>query len=73
MAVTQPPVHSPTKTEKVMAIIIAVLSGIVASLVAYMIARHLGATALVGAGWSGGSFVAALGVVRGIEKELGIL
>ncbi|MEV6582952.1 hypothetical protein AB0M92_32870 [Streptomyces sp. NPDC051582] len=73
MAVTNPPATGPTKTEKVMAIIIAILSGIVAALVAYMLTRHLGGTPLMGVGFSGGSFTATLGIVGTIEKELGVL
>lgn len=73
MAVTNPPATGPTKTEKVMAIIIAILSGITAAFVAYMLTRHLGGTPLMGVGFSGGSFTAALGIVGTIEKELGVL
>ncbi|MFB7031317.1 MULTISPECIES: hypothetical protein [unclassified Streptomyces] len=65
--------REPTKTEKVMAIVIAVLSGVIAALVAYMITRHLGGTPLVGVGCSGVSFGAALGIVKSIEEKLGLL
>ncbi|MGW6416050.1 hypothetical protein [Streptomyces sp. NPDC055055] len=70
---TNSPTQEPTKTEKVMAIIIAILSGSVAALVAYMITRHLGSTPLVGVGSSGISFGAVLGIVKNIEEKLGLL
>ncbi|MFJ7159202.1 hypothetical protein ACIQUQ_30230 [Streptomyces sp. NPDC101118] len=73
MAVNNPPAQDPTTTEKVMAIIIAILCGVVAALVAYMLIRHLGGTALVGVGCSGGSFATTMGIVAYIEKELGVL
>ncbi|KPI20892.1 hypothetical protein OV450_7732 [Actinobacteria bacterium OV450] len=73
MAVTIPPATGPTKTEKVMAIIIAILSAIIAAFVAYMLTRHLGGTPLAGVGFSGGSFTATLAIVVGIEKELDLL
>lgn len=73
MAVNNPPPQSPTKTEKIMAIVIAILSGIVAALVAYTLSRHLGGSALMGVGWSAGGFVGMFGVVMGIEEKLGLL
>ncbi|MFF5638137.1 hypothetical protein [Streptomyces sp. NPDC012825] len=73
MATTNPHAQEPTRTEKIMAIIIAVLSGIIAALVAYMITRHLGGTPLVGACCAGVSFGAALGIVMAIEEKLGLL
>ncbi|MFD5420920.1 hypothetical protein ACFWJT_23190 [Streptomyces sp. NPDC127069] len=73
MAVTNPPAQGPTKTEKVMAIVIAILCGVIAAFIAYMLIRHLGGSPLVGACSSGGTFTAALGIVAYIEKELGLL
>ncbi|MGW0754473.1 hypothetical protein [Streptomyces sp. NPDC002587] len=73
MSVNNPPATGPTKTEKVMAITIAILSAVIAAFVAYMLTRHLGGTPLAGTGFSGASFTAALGIVAGIEKELGLL
>ncbi|MFE2009160.1 hypothetical protein [Streptomyces sp. NPDC059491] len=70
---THSPTQEPTKTGKVMAIIIAILSGTVAALVAHMITRHLGSTLLVGVGCSGVSFGAVLGIVKRIEEMPGLL
>ncbi|MFC8493928.1 hypothetical protein ACFUJU_24620 [Streptomyces sp. NPDC057235] len=68
-----PPAREATQTEKVMAIVIAVLSGVTTALIAYMITRHLGGTPLVGVGCAGVSFGAALGIVKSIEEKLGLL
>ncbi|MFJ3505687.1 hypothetical protein [Streptomyces sp. NPDC090135] len=68
-----PPAREATRTEKVLAIVIAVLSGITTALVAYMITRHLGGTPLVSACCAGVSFGAALGIIMAIEEKLGLL
>ncbi|GAA2699472.1 hypothetical protein GCM10010095_71090 [Streptomyces anthocyanicus] len=61
------------QTQRVMAIIIGLLSGIIAALMAFVLSRHLGGVPLVGMGYSGGSFIAASTLVIMIEKELGFL
>ncbi|MFG3043247.1 hypothetical protein ACGFYZ_40750 [Streptomyces sp. NPDC048330] len=65
--------QEPTESEKVTAMAIAILSGTVAALAAYMITRHLGSTPLVGVGCSGVSFGAVLGIVKRIEEKPGLL
>lgn len=61
------------QTKKVMAIIIGLLCGVVAALVAYVLCRHLGGTPLVGLGYSGGSFIAVTTLIVMLQKELGLL
>ncbi|WP_078888032.1 hypothetical protein [Streptomyces sp. NRRL S-118] len=63
----------PDQTKKVMAIIIAVLCGTVAGLIAYLLGRHLGATPLEGLGCSGISFLAVTSLVKAIEEKVGVL
>jgi hypothetical protein len=61
------------QTKKVMAIIIGLLCGVVAALVAHVLCQHLGGAPLVGLGYSGGSFVALTTLIVMLEKELGLL
>lgn len=63
----------PDQTKKVMAIIIAILSGTIAGLIAYLLGRHLGATPLEGLGAAGVSFLAATGLIKAIEEKTGLL
>ncbi|MFJ3575888.1 hypothetical protein [Streptomyces rubiginosohelvolus] len=56
-----------------MAIIIGLLCGVVAALVAHVLCQHLGGAPLVGLGYSGGSFVALTTLIVMLEKELGLL
>ncbi|MFK0254929.1 hypothetical protein [Streptomyces sp. NPDC090445] len=63
----------PTKTEKVMAITIAILCGIVAALIAFLLTRHLGGTALMGTGASASTFITVAGFVAWIEEKLHLL
>ncbi|WP_327260786.1 hypothetical protein OG444_04095 [Streptomyces sp. NBC_01232] len=63
----------PSRTEKVMALVIAILCGTVGALLAFLITRHLEATSLVAVGSSGLSFLGVTGLVRYIEEKLGVL
>ncbi|MER6315442.1 hypothetical protein ABT237_16925 [Streptomyces sp. NPDC001581] len=63
----------PSRTEKVMALLIAVLCGTVGALVAFILFRHLGAGALVAIGSSGATFLGVTGVVKAVEEKLGVL
>ncbi|MFD3719805.1 hypothetical protein [Streptomyces sp. NPDC058674] len=69
----QPADNSPTKTEKVMAVVIAILCGIVAALIAFILTRHLDGTMLAGIGASGTSFLAVAGFIAWIEEKLHLL
>ncbi|MFJ9648913.1 hypothetical protein [Streptomyces sp. NPDC101206] len=63
----------PTKTEKIMAVIIAILCGTIAALIAFILTRHLDGTMLAGLGASGSSFLAVAGFVAWIEEKLHLL
>ncbi|UUY52337.1 hypothetical protein NRK68_34235 (plasmid) [Streptomyces yangpuensis] len=63
----------PTRTVKVMAILIAVLSGTLGALLAFVLTRHLGATGLVAAGSAGVTFLGVAGTVKYIEEKLNLL
>ncbi|MFF3728499.1 hypothetical protein ACFYYM_39805 [Streptomyces erythrochromogenes] len=65
--------NGPSKTVKVMAILIAVLSGTVGALIALLLTRHLGATALIAIGSAGVTFLGVTGTVKHIEEKLGLL
>ncbi|WP_143661163.1 hypothetical protein [Streptomyces sp. M41(2017)] len=75
MATPTPPIPPAPldQTKKVMAVIIALLCGVVAALLAYVLCQHLGGTPLVGLGYSGGSFIALTTLIVMLEKELGLL
>ncbi|WP_404962231.1 hypothetical protein [Streptomyces sp. 147326] len=63
----------PSRTEKVMALVIAILCGAVGALLAFIITRHLEANSLVAVGSSGITFLGVTGVVKYIEEKLGVL
>ncbi|MFD6230529.1 hypothetical protein ACFWFZ_27250 [Streptomyces sp. NPDC060232] len=56
-----------------MAILIAVLSGAVGALIALLLTRHLGATALIAIGSAGVTFLGVTTTVKHIEEKLGLL
>ncbi|MFJ4633861.1 hypothetical protein [Streptomyces sp. NPDC088847] len=64
---------TPTTTTKVMAIVIALESGLIAAFIAFMACRHYDAGTLAALGSVGGGFLAISGLVRGIAKEIGLL
>ncbi|MFF3728624.1 hypothetical protein ACFYYM_40480 [Streptomyces erythrochromogenes] len=70
---TAPTTNGPSKTVKVMAILIAILSGTVGALIALLLTRHLGATALIAIGSAGVTFLGVTGTVKYIEEKLGLL
>ncbi|MEU2495477.1 hypothetical protein [Streptomyces sp. NPDC007883] len=63
----------PSTAEKVMAIIIAVCSGMIAGLVTFIVSRHLHADALEAIVYSGASFLGVSGFVKVVEEKLGLL
>ncbi|MFE5495298.1 hypothetical protein ACFQ7Z_35805 [Streptomyces virginiae] len=67
------PTPNPSKTVKVMAILIAVLSGTLGALLAFMLTRHLGASELVAIGSAGATFLGVSATVKYIEEKLGLL
>ncbi|MEU9087661.1 hypothetical protein [Streptomyces sp. NPDC048357] len=56
-----------------MAILIAVLSGALGALIALLLTRHLGASALIAIGAAGATFLGVTGTVRYIEEKLNLL
>ncbi|WP_158781304.1 hypothetical protein [Streptomyces sp. NRRL S-237] len=70
---TAPATNTPTRTVKVMAILVAVLCGALGSLLAFALTRHLGATALVAIGSAGVTFLGVTGTVKHIEEKLNLL
>ncbi|WP_159042588.1 hypothetical protein OHA91_39420 (plasmid) [Streptomyces erythrochromogenes] len=56
-----------------MAILIAVLSGTLGALLAFMLTRHLGASELVAIGSAGATFLGVSATVKYIEEKLGLL
>ncbi|MFF2793138.1 hypothetical protein ACFVT6_41430 [Streptomyces sp. NPDC058049] len=72
-ATTPAPGGDPSRTVKVMAILIAVLSGALGALIALLLTRHLGATALIAIGSAGVTFLGVTGTVKHIEEKLGLL
>ncbi|MFD3719808.1 hypothetical protein [Streptomyces sp. NPDC058674] len=69
----QPADNSPTKTEKVMAIVIAILCGTIAAFIAFILTRHYQGTALMAAGAFGTSFIGTAGFTAWIEDKLHLL
>ncbi|MFD5618514.1 hypothetical protein [Streptomyces yangpuensis] len=67
------PAPNPSKAVKGMAILIAILSGTLGALLAFMITRHLGATPLVAIGSAGASFLGVSGTVKYIEEKFHLL
>ncbi|MFJ8142655.1 hypothetical protein [Streptomyces sp. NPDC096013] len=63
----------PTRTTKVMALIIALQCGLIAALIAFMLTRHFDGSVLTALTSSGASFIAVAALVRTIEKEVGFL
>ncbi|WP_330330828.1 hypothetical protein OHS33_14580 [Streptomyces sp. NBC_00536] len=61
------------KTVKVMAVVISVLSGMVAAPVAFLLTRHYGGAPLTGIGASASGFLGAAGFVAWIEEKLHLL
>ncbi|WP_328786124.1 hypothetical protein [Streptomyces sp. NBC_00273] len=70
---TAPATNTPTRTVKVMAILIAVLCGALGALLAFVLTRHLGATALVAIGSAGVTFLDVTSTVKHIEEKLNLL
>lgn len=63
----------PTTTTKVMAIVIALESGLIAALATFLISRHYDASTLTALGSAGGGFLAVSALVRTVTKEVGLL
>ncbi|MFD5548704.1 hypothetical protein ACFWJQ_18450 [Streptomyces goshikiensis] len=63
----------PTKTVKVMALVIAILCAVIAGVTAYTLIRHAGGIAAVGLGSAGAAFIAMATLVMKIEEKLGLL
>ncbi|MEW2115899.1 hypothetical protein AB0945_12000 [Streptomyces sp. NPDC005474] len=68
---TPPP--GPSRTVKVMALVISILCGLVAALIAFTLSRHLEATALQALTYSAGSFMAVAAFARSVQGSLGLL
>ncbi|MGW5658362.1 hypothetical protein [Streptomyces humi] len=64
---------TPTTATKVMAIAIALESGLIAALIAFMVSRHYDANTLTALSYAGGSFITVSALVRTIAKEIGLL
>ncbi|QDN96032.1 hypothetical protein FNV65_06760 [Streptomyces sp. S1A1-8] len=65
--------NSPTPAAmKVMAVLVALLSGTVAALVAYILARHTSPDLGQALTWSSGSFLAITYLVFKIEDKIGL-
>lgn len=76
MATTTPPASTPpgpSRTVKVMALIIAILCGLVAALTAFTLSRHLEATNLQAIAYSGVSFLGVAAFVKAVQEKLGLL
>lgn len=69
----EPTPPGPSRTVKVMALIIATLCGLVAALTAFTLSRHLDATGLQAIAYSGVSFVAVTAFVKAVQEKLGVL
>lgn len=65
--------EEPSKTVKVMALLIAILCGTVGALAAFILTRHLGAGTLVAIGSSGATFLGVTSTVKYIQEKLGVL
>lgn len=70
MSPQPPPV---TTTVKIMAVVIAVLIGIVAALTVSIIGAAVGVGMPAALGWAGGGFIAVAPLVLRIEQALGLL
>ncbi|MFJ8039578.1 hypothetical protein ACIRBX_03560 [Kitasatospora sp. NPDC096147] len=55
-----------------MALVIAVLCGLVAALTALIVSRHLGASALQSLAYAGGSFLAGTAFASAVQEKLGL-
>lgn len=76
MATTAPPAPTPpgpSRTVKVMALIIAILCGLVAALTAFALSRHLEATSLEALTYAGVSFLGVTAFATGVQEKLGFL
>ncbi|MEU6314795.1 hypothetical protein [Streptomyces sp. NPDC047014] len=63
----------PPRSVKVMALLIALLCGIVGALCTFILFRHLGAGTLVALGSSGAVLLGVSGAVKVFEEKLGVL
>lgn len=76
MATAIPPTSTPpgpSRTVKVMALIIAILCGLVAALTAFALSRHLEATGLEALAYAGVSFLGVTAFVIAVQEKLGLL
>ncbi|WP_371502568.1 hypothetical protein OG871_35975 [Kitasatospora sp. NBC_00374] len=76
MTTTTPPASTPpgpSRTVKVMALVIAILSGLVAALTAFTLGRHLQATGLEALTCAAGSFLAVAAFAMAVQEKLGLL
>ncbi|MFD7835278.1 hypothetical protein [Streptomyces sp. NPDC059761] len=65
--------EEPSRTVTVMALVIAMLCGTVGALLAFILTRHLEASALGAIGSSGATFLGVTSTVKYIQEKLGVL
>ncbi|MFJ3667168.1 hypothetical protein ACIPSE_11990 [Streptomyces sp. NPDC090106] len=63
----------PSRTVKVMALVIAFLCGAVAALTAFTLSRHLDATGLEAVTYAGVSFLGVTSLAVAVQEKLGLL
>ncbi|MFI7347125.1 hypothetical protein ACIBSR_12725 [Streptomyces sp. NPDC049936] len=63
----------PSRTVKVMALIIAFLCGVVTALIAFTLSRHLDATSLEAVTYAGVSFLGVTTLAVAVQEKLGLL